>query len=98
DGSLDSSFDGDGIVLTDLNSGSNDRGYELAIHSDGTIVVAGTSDQKLALSRYHPNGVLDSTFDYDGKLVVDNIAVDLTFYVNNNWTHPTYMKLQADGK
>ncbi len=93
DGSLDSSFDGDGYTKTDFYLGSNDHGYELAIQTDGKIIVAGSSDTKLALSRYDTNGSLDSTFDNDGKLVINSVNVD--FY---NLSHATYMKLQIDGK
>lgn len=94
DGSPDSSFGMYGVTLTDFTSGSDDHGYELAIQTDGKIVVSGASNQKLALSRYKTNGSLDSTFNYDGKLTINNIGVDL----NNNWSHPTYMKLQTNGK
>src|SRR5690606_13589397 len=40
------------------------------------------------------NGAPDSTFDQDGKLILNNINVDF----NNNWSHATFMQLQADGK
>ncbi|HRO42525.1 MAG TPA: T9SS type A sorting domain-containing protein [Flavipsychrobacter sp.] len=93
-GSLDSSFDGDGELVTDFDLGSDDFGYELAIQTEGKIIVAGASNQKLALCRLHPDGSLDSTFDQDGKVVINNITVDF----NNNWSHATFMKLQADGK
>lgn len=94
DGSLDSTFDGDGILLTDLSSGSEDHAYELAIQTDGKILVAGVSDTNLALIRYHPDGSLDNTFDNDGKLVFNSIDVVTIYY----WLHPNYIKLQTDGK
>jgi uncharacterized delta-60 repeat protein len=94
DGSLDNSFDGDGFVKTDINSGSDDYGYALAIQADGKIIVAGASDGKLALIRYHPDGSLDNTFDGDGKLVFNSIGVN----VFSNASHAVYMKLQPDGK
>jgi uncharacterized delta-60 repeat protein len=40
DGSLDSSFDGDGKVTTDLGGGA-DGGADVAVHADGKIVVVG---------------------------------------------------------
>jgi uncharacterized delta-60 repeat protein len=94
DGSHDSSFDGDGVLLTDLNSTSNDYGYELAIQQDGKIIVAGASNNYLALCRYHSDGSLDSSFDYDGKLV--DYSVNVNF--GGNWSDAVYMKLQTDGK
>jgi uncharacterized delta-60 repeat protein len=42
DGSLDTSFDTDGIVTTPIGS-SNDYGWAVAVQSDGKIVVAGSS-------------------------------------------------------
>ena len=40
DGSLDTSFDGDGRVATDIGS-STDQGYSLTVQPDGKILVAG---------------------------------------------------------
>lgn len=93
DGSLDSSFDGDGVVLTDVTPGFNDHVYALAIQPDGKIIVAGESNTVLALSRYHPNGTLDVAFDSDGILLINSINVDGSFFPD-----PAYMKLQTDGK
>ena len=76
DGSLDTSFDPvehDGKVITDIND-SWDKGYSVAIQSDGKIVVAGdffngTDDDDFAVVRYNADGSLDTGFDNDGKLV-----------------------------
>jgi uncharacterized delta-60 repeat protein len=75
DGSLDSTFDGDGKVTTDF-AGADDLAYAVAIQSDGKIIVAGSSHPNLgttdfALARYNPDGSLDSSFDGDGKLITD---------------------------
>ena len=43
-GTLDATFGGDGTVLTDFGSGSEDYANALAIQPDGKIVVAGYSD------------------------------------------------------
>ena len=61
DGTLDHSFDGDGIVTTDF--GSSDSATSVIIQSDGKIVAGGS-----ALARYNTNGSLDLSFDGDGKL------------------------------
>ena len=66
DGSLDSSFDTDGILHTDF--GSTDTGASVTIQTDGKILLAGTSNGNFALARYNANGSLDSSFDTDGKL------------------------------
>jgi uncharacterized delta-60 repeat protein len=72
-GNLDSTFDGDGRVLTDF--GASDAASDVAIQADGRIVVAGTSSSGgqagFELVRYNPDGSLDSTFDGDGRSVTD---------------------------
>jgi uncharacterized delta-60 repeat protein len=74
DGTLDTSFDGDGIVTTDLGSEFDDA-TAVAIQSDGKIVVAGDTEQNVALARYLPNGKLDPTFNAGGT-VVSNIGTN----------------------
>ena len=75
-GSLDSSFDGDGWVTTDFFGGT-DQSRAIAIQTDGKIVVtgngrtAGGSLNDFAVARYNPNGSLDTTFDGDGKVLTD---------------------------
>ena len=73
DGSLDTTFNGTGKVLTDLGTNSADIASSLAIQPDGKIVVAGWSDAggttDFAVVRYNVDGSLDTTFSGDGKLV-----------------------------
>jgi uncharacterized delta-60 repeat protein len=63
DGTLDSSFDGDGRLTTDFfgPSGSGDIASAVSIQPDGNIVIAGS-----ALVRYTPSGALDTTFGAGG--------------------------------
>jgi uncharacterized delta-60 repeat protein len=74
DGSLDVSFDGDGKALTPIAADSRDFPSSMAVQPDGRIVVGGQSMAgqviSAALVRYLPNGVLDSSFDGDGKVVL----------------------------
>ena len=67
-GSLDSSFDTDGIVTPSI--GINSAANSIVIQADGKILVAGSSDSlgsnTFTLSRYNTNGSLDTTFDTDG--------------------------------
>ncbi|HJP65391.1 MAG TPA: delta-60 repeat domain-containing protein, partial [Actinomycetota bacterium] len=72
DGSLDSSFDGDGKVLTDFGSGF-DGAYCGALQSDGKIVAAGSAGNgaKFAMVRYNSDGTLDTSFSSDGKTRTD---------------------------
>jgi uncharacterized delta-60 repeat protein len=80
DGTLDSSFDGDGRVVTDV--AADDTSLGLAIQPDGKIVAAGmsringSSPFDFALARYNPGGTLDRTFTGDGKVLTDFDADD----------------------
>ena len=71
-GALDTSFDGDGIVTTDIGAGTgNDRGYAVAVQPDGKIVVAGRSNASTTarqrdhflVVRYTAAGALDPSFE-----------------------------------
>jgi uncharacterized delta-60 repeat protein len=73
-GGLDSGFDGDGIVRTDFESGS-DTSYAVALQADNKIVLAGVRhsnpDRDFALARYDTDGSLDTSFGEDGKVVTE---------------------------
>ncbi len=81
-GSLDTSFDTDGKVTTDILS-SDDYGNAMTIDSNGKILVAGEtyngSNFDFALARYNPNGSLDTSFDTDGKVTTDISSNDLGY-------------------
>lgn len=73
-GSLDPSFDGDGIVTTDIAAG--DQAKDLVIQADGAVVVAGTSVESsgasdISIARYRNDGSLDTSFSADGKTTTD---------------------------
>ncbi|MCB9208091.1 MAG: hypothetical protein H6612_05820 [Ignavibacteriales bacterium] len=67
-GSLDNSFDSDGIVITNLGS-NRDYGQSVAIQSDNKIVVAGESNFNFAVLRYNTNGSLDNSFNSNGIVI-----------------------------
>jgi uncharacterized delta-60 repeat protein len=71
-GSLDTTFDTDGIQTTALGVATNDYVYSVVLQSDGKIVAAGytfkVTEADFAIVRYNTNGSLDTTFDTDGKL------------------------------
>ncbi|MET9609423.1 calcium-binding protein [Streptomyces sp. NPDC006512] len=72
DGSLDTTFDGDGKAVTDFGGGGADQGSDVAVQADGKIVAAGGVGGVFALARYNAlDGSLDTTFDGDGKLFTD---------------------------
>ena len=75
DGSLDTTFNGTGKVVTDIGSATNDGGFSVTVQLDGKIVVTGVTDSggtsNFAVTRYNANGSLDTTFNGTGKLVTD---------------------------
>jgi uncharacterized delta-60 repeat protein len=72
-GGLDTTFSGDGKVVTDF--GGQDLAYGVALQTDGKIVAGGIAGPSLghdyAVARYDANGTLDTTFSFDGKTTVD---------------------------
>lgn len=75
DGSLDTSFNGTGKVITNISGSSDDRALSVAIQSDGKIVVAGASyyigNDDFAVVRYNSDGSLDPSFNGNGKVTTD---------------------------
>jgi uncharacterized delta-60 repeat protein len=71
DGSPDSSFSSDGKLTTAIGAGS-DMAFSVGLQVNGKIVAVGGSETgtgyDFALTRYNPNGSLDTTFGGDGKL------------------------------
>ncbi|MCP4389013.1 MAG: hypothetical protein GY802_12015, partial [Gammaproteobacteria bacterium] len=92
DGSLDTSFDGDGILTTDFGANS-DVGQSVTVQSDGKILVAGYSyngsNIDFALARYNTDGSLDTGFDTDGRL---------TTAIGASHDYGNHVMLQTDGK
>ena len=70
DGSLDTSFGGDGIVTTNFGAASHDYGYHVAYH-DGKLIVAGQAANNFGVARYNADGTLDSSFGGDGLVTTD---------------------------
>ena len=70
-GSLDTSFSGDGKQTTDF--GGFDEANGVALQGDGKIVAVGraSAGDDFALARYNPNGSLDTSFSGDGKQTTD---------------------------
>ncbi len=91
DGELDPGFGTNGIVSTDFltATGSTATPRQLAVQTDGKIVVAGNaSNGSIALARYNTNGSLDSSFSTDG-ILTENFGSKV--YANS-------VAVQADGK
>ena len=73
DGSPDSTFDGDGLVVTGFDSSAGASAKDVVIQPDGKILAAGSrfGDGSIdaVLARYNADGSLDTTFDGDGKVI-----------------------------
>ena len=73
DGSPDTTFGTNGVVITDI--GGNDRGRDIVIDSNGKIIILGTSDiqgdNDFAVLRYNSDSSLDTTFGVNGVATVD---------------------------
>jgi uncharacterized delta-60 repeat protein len=76
-GALDPTFSGDGKLIT--NFGGADVAYNVAVQSDGKIVVSGevcgapfsVGGCDVAVARYNPGGSPDTSFSGDGRVVQD---------------------------
>jgi len=73
DGTLDTTFGGAGIVITDF--GAEELADDLVIQANGKIILAGTITNAGAsdflLVRYNSDGSLDTSFGSNGKLTTD---------------------------
>jgi uncharacterized delta-60 repeat protein len=92
DGSLDTTFSGDGKLVTSISTG-DDGGQSVTVQPDGKILVAGSSgnftNSDFALARYNKDGTLDKTFSGDGRL---------TTSIGPNFDYGSSIALQSDGK
>ncbi len=79
DGSLDTSFSGDGKALVDATS--TGLGNPLTLQADGKILVAGYSHGNFLVARYNTDGSLDSTFANLGQFSTDLGAGDVAYAV-----------------
>lgn len=88
DGSMDASFDGDGIA-TFSAAGTSNVFNGLSILSTGQLMVGGVSDSKDLIARFDANGALDTTFNGTGYQVNAFGAIGRAIYDT---------ALTADGK
>ena len=81
-GALDSSFNGDGQVVTDFLPGADnthDAAQAVLVQADGRIVAAGSgvaegTSVDFAVARYLVDGSLDPTFSNDGRVTSDFVG------------------------
>lgn len=70
-GSLDTSFDDDGIAITEISSFVSIRDMEVQVQPDGSTRLLVLEDIDDEVWRFHPDGTLDIAFDDDGVLPLD---------------------------
>lgn len=95
DGSLDTSFNGNGIVTTDI--GGTDAAYGLALQPDGKIIAVGKGNNDFAVVRYNTDGSLDTSFDGNAGNGNGIVRTDIT-PANSRIDTATSVALQPDGK
>lgn len=92
DGSFDNSFDGDGIKIIDIGI-SVDYGRDIAIQSDGKLIVVGSTNDNPTLDfvvlRLNADGTSDNAFDSDGMVLTDMNGFD---------DYARSVVVQSDGK
>ena len=95
DGSLDTSFSGDGKLTKDI-AGGQDYAYGVVVQPDGKIVAVGSAEVNAAsfytrftVVRFNPDGSLDNGFGTAGVVSTD-------FFGTENAA--TSVALQADGR
>ncbi len=105
-GTLDSSFGVSGKVITQVGL-SDDYAYKAALQSDGKIVVVGTSMDStyvsaFAVVRYNADGVVDSSFGKNGKIVTHLghfiTYIGSTYYGQYSSESANNILIQTDGK
>ncbi|WP_284186858.1 cadherin domain-containing protein, partial [Zoogloea oryzae] len=93
DGSLDTSFSGDGKATADI-AGATDTGYGLALQSDGKLVQSGSATVGATLDfgvvRYNTDGSLDTSFGGGDGVV--------TTPVGSSFDVAQSVAIQSDGK
>ncbi|MBA3351880.1 MAG: hypothetical protein H0U23_05550, partial [Blastocatellia bacterium] len=96
DGTLDLTFDGDGVATIGfgITVPGTDYLYDIALQPDGKIVAVGSYETNFgmlgdfAIARFNPDGTPDTTFSFDGKTTTDFTSFDRALGV----------ALQPDGK
>lgn len=82
------------MTLVDLQNGSYDEAYGMAVQPDGKIIIVGSSESNFGMARYNQNGIIDSGFGNSGRVVTD---IDIEG-VTGDWKSAVSAAVQADGK
>ena len=91
-GTFDTTFNGNGKVITDFGNNTYDAGQDVTVQPDGKIIAVGQTainDIDIAIARYNSNGSLDASFGNNGKINID---------FDNRGDYGSSVALQPDGK
>ncbi len=92
DGSIDTSFGGNGFTEVDISPAGLDIPYDIAVQADGKIIVAGTANIEnggdIALLRLNADGSVDTSYGTNGIVTTDLRGAEFGFGIT----------LQNDGK
>jgi uncharacterized delta-60 repeat protein len=82
DGSVDTSFADNGLVLGNFANGYDSAGGRLAVQADGHILMLGWSrkddvysPKRLVIARFDQDGAVDQSFGNQGCVMIDNSAL-----------------------
>jgi uncharacterized delta-60 repeat protein len=103
DGSLDTTFNGDGILTTDFATGP-DHAYDAALQTDGKLILAGQAYSAvpyLAITRYDTAGDLDPDFGVDGRVMLsfgttDAVGTAVSLQSDNKIVVAGYVQIGSD--
>ncbi len=108
DGSLDTSFSGDGIAHADLSTTPTMKGVQ--VQADGKIVASGHLSNDLLAVRLNSDGSFDNAFGTNGIVIEDlgtntadnsfDLAIQSTgklVFGGNSSNTPTLVRLNTDG-
>ena len=91
-GTLDSTWNGTGTVITPIGSGT-DFAYAMTLQPDGKVLLAGFcyngTNNDFCAARYLPNGTLDTTWNGTGTVITP---------IGSGTDYANDMTLQPDGK
>jgi len=111
DGSLDTSFNGNGILtfniytifdvdpwnLSETNPCRNNYFKSVKVQADGKIVVLGRGYGAIFIARFNPNGTLDTSFGYQGaKMAYGNYDYTTFDHLNTHFTYVWGRKFYAE--
>ncbi|MEO6392025.1 MAG: FG-GAP-like repeat-containing protein [Pyrinomonadaceae bacterium] len=91
-GTLDTTFDGNGKLITNFG-GTSAAANDVIVQTDGKITACGyatAATRMFAVARYNSNGSLDGTFDSDGRVTIStggagSAALTIRQLANNHY-------------